>query len=364
MVCKSFSVGKDNYLAIYIVEMENRMLIMTSIQKALSQNNLIKENKSGFNLSKTILVVLAKFSLTLLAFYVISKKITFNPADYLNKSNINYFILAIFLAFLLVFIQAFRWKNILNIFSTNSSFQQCFIAVLFGHLINNLVPTAAAGDLLRSYTLRYANIKRGKWKWLGAFFSEKYCAATSALFIASISFAGSVSKQIPIILVSFIVAMLLLLIILPIVGERIFSSLRFHRIQWLVDYIHKISILLTNTFKNKNGQRAFLASFFINLGMCVVFYTIALGVGVKIAFMQCLFVVPVFTLLATLPISFAGWGIRELSCVGLLSFFGVSSESAVVISVMYGLLFLLSSLPGIFVAYPFISSMRNLSQHR
>lgn len=317
------------------------------------QSGMPEPNKAKFNFKKTILVVLVKLTLTVFAFYIISKKITINPTDYLTKSNINYFLLAFFFAFSIIAIQAWRWKRILKIFSARLSFRRSFIAILFGHLINHLIPTASAGDLLRSYTLRYTN-KKEKWKWLGAFFLEKYCAATSALLIVCASFLSPISNQLPVLLMGFIAALFLLLIMAPIVGGKIFSLLRLPRLG--------IDILLMNMFTCKNGRYAFLASVLVNLGMCLIFYTISLGLGIHLQFSQCLFAVPTFTLLAALPISFAGWGIRELSCVGLLGFFGVSSENAVVVSVMYGLLFFFSSLPGILAAYPFISSMRKLSR--
>ena len=64
--------------------------------------------------SKAACLLGIKLSLTFLAFYVISKKITFNPMSYLNESNMNYFLLAMLVVFILILLQAWRWKNILK----------------------------------------------------------------------------------------------------------------------------------------------------------------------------------------------------------------------------------------------------------
>lgn len=306
--------------------------------------------------AKTIVMVMAKILLTLFAFYVISRRITLNPFAYFNKNSMNYFLVGVLLSFLLVLLQALRWKHIVGIFSVKLPYGKSLIAVWAGHLINNILPTATAGDLLRSYTLRYADTEK-KWRWLGAFLSEKYSAASSALLIACLTFALGIANQLPSLLTAFILSLLIFLLAAPLIITRVSFTQK-------MPAIHKINRLAANTFLNPNGRLAFLISFFINFLMCTLFYVIAKGLGSQITFIECLFVVPVFTLLASLPISYAGWGVRELSCVGLLQFFGVSAESAVIISIMYGLTLLFSCTPGIFVVYHFIATRRNMSVAR
>jgi uncharacterized membrane protein YbhN (UPF0104 family) len=55
--------------------------------------------------------------------------------------------------------------------------------------------------------------------------------------------------------------------------------------------------------------------------------------------------VPVF-LMATLPVSFGGWGTREAAAVVALAAFGVPGASAVGASVLYGLFALAQALAG------------------
>lgn len=311
---------------------------------------------------KTIYIVFAKLLLTFAAFYIISKRVTINPLNYINKQSIDYFLLAIMFSLLIIFLQAIRWRYIAKIYAIQLPYLKCLIAIWFGNVVNNFLPATTAGDLLRSYTLRYADSENRKWKWLGAFLSEKYSAAVSALLVACAAFTTAISGQIPLLLMSFIILLFASLILLPIITTLVLNSLKIDGSKKTIIYLHEISKSLSNTFQNKNGRSAFLISMLTSLCMCIIFYIIALGLGVQLKFTQCMFVVPAFTILATLPISYAGWGVRELSCVGLLSFFGVSSEIAVIISIIYGFIILISSLPGIIVAYPFVSSMRVLAK--
>jgi hypothetical protein len=57
-------------------------------------------------------------------------------------------------------------------------------------------------------------------------------------------------------------------------------------------------------------------------------------------------VIAIMTLIVALPISVAGWGLREVSLVALLGVLGVDREAALVLSVELGLINTLLSLPG------------------
>ena len=47
-----------------------------------------------------------------------------------------------------------------------------------------------------------------------------------------------------------------------------------------------------------------------------------------------------------LPISVGGWGVREVSMVGMLALVGIDKEAALTISVQLGILAIIASLPG------------------
>jgi glycosyltransferase 2 family protein len=54
-----------------------------------------------------------------------------------------------------------------------------------------------------------------------------------------------------------------------------------------------------------------------------------------------------FLLLAhILPISIGGWGVREAAAVALLGMTGVDATSALLVSIMFGVLLVLATLPG------------------
>jgi hypothetical protein len=70
------------------------------------------------------------------------------------------------------------------------------------------------------------------------------------------------------------------------------------------------------------------------------------SVGVSLPFGTWLLVLPPLTFFQLLPISLAGWGVREVSLVAILAGFGVPAEAALATSVLMGLSLIVIGLPG------------------
>jgi glycosyltransferase 2 family protein len=75
-------------------------------------------------------------------------------------------------------------------------------------------------------------------------------------------------------------------------------------------------------------------------------YCIARGLGIDVGPLAMVAIMSLVTLVSALPISFGGWGVREVSVVALLGLLGVDRAAALAMSVEFGLLVTLMSLPG------------------
>lgn len=73
---------------------------------------------------------------------------------------------------------------------------------------------------------------------------------------------------------------------------------------------------------------------------------LAWGLGIQAGFLDGLMIVPTVVLLTTLPISVAGWGVREGAMVAGFGLVGVPADAALALSVLYGLATIVVSLPG------------------
>jgi len=75
-------------------------------------------------------------------------------------------------------------------------------------------------------------------------------------------------------------------------------------------------------------------------------YCVARSLGIGVGPIAMTAIMSLIILVVALPISMAGWGVREVSLVALLGLLGVDRASALLMSVEFGLLGTLLSLPG------------------
>lgn len=82
----------------------------------------------------------------------------------------------------------------------------------------------------------------------------------------------------------------------------------------------------------------------INLSLAV--YVLAIGLDLDVHVLDTLVLVPPVILIMTLPISIAGWGVRETAMVTAFGFVGVAADGAIVLSIIFGIVTMVTALPG------------------
>ena len=75
-------------------------------------------------------------------------------------------------------------------------------------------------------------------------------------------------------------------------------------------------------------------------------YCISRSLGIDVGLMAMIAVMSFVAFATALPISLAGWGVREVSLVALLGLLGVDREAALALSIEFGIICTLMSLPG------------------
>ena len=71
--------------------------------------------------------------------------------------------------------------------------------------------------------------------------------------------------------------------------------------------------------------------------MIFVVYLLALDARVDISLLDCLLILPPVMLISALPISIAGWGVREGAMIVGLGLAGVPGEQALALSIQFAL---------------------------
>lgn len=78
----------------------------------------------------------------------------------------------------------------------------------------------------------------------------------------------------------------------------------------------------------------------------IIFWRLAVGEGLSFTFLDALAIVPLVLVVTTAPASIAGWGLREGFLVALFGAADLPVESAQLLSVSFGVVNLIASLPG------------------
>lgn len=131
--------------------------------------------------------------------------------------------------------------------------------------------------------------------------------------------------------------------------------------------LHPVLLKLAQIFSDiwlfrmkKPMWEQFWTSAIVHFNGIAAYALLGLALGISVDFVTFLLLVPLVFLVALLPISFAGWGVREAGAVWLFGIAGIAKESSLAMSISFGLLLVLAGLPGLFL-FLYQSSTRRAS---
>ena len=95
-----------------------------------------------------------------------------------------------------------------------------------------------------------------------------------------------------------------------------------------------------------NAFKAITWSLMGHINIALMVFLLGISIGLEITWFDCMVLMPPVLLVMTLPISIAGWGVREQAMVAAFALVNVPGEGALALSIMFGLLGLIIGLPG------------------
>lgn len=246
-----------------------------------------------------------------------------------------------------VFVCAFRWQAVLKVYDRPLSYSQVFRFFYIGTFFNQALPASVGGDAIRSYRAYKSGMGLGQA--VGSVFLDRIATVLALIFL--------VAAVIPFVIdgmsgntqaLKFAVIALLALgvggTIFLMLLDRVPDSLKRFRI------VHSLAIFAGDVRKvflspSIAGTLMFWAVIgHINLSLVV--WVLSLSIDVNISLVDCLALFPLVLLIQTMPISIAGWGVREGAMVQVFAMAGVLAPGALAVSLLFGIVAALSSLPG------------------
>ena len=257
-----------------------------------------------------------------------------NTLQLVAATNILSFIFCIIALAVLVIPAAIRWRWFVGKFMPNGKAPPALgLAIRINTVniaLNQFLPSTLGGDLYRVIIAKSLGLSL--LKSTGATIADRLSALTILIVISGpalvITLASlGVNVWLPQMTIWLLLVALLVLCLFCWVLRQKYSTK-------LVS-----AFLLLQTFLRSNGliSRVVFTSLIIQFVTLVVMIVTARTLGIVIGIFSLFGIMAASLVASRLPISVAGWGVREGVLVGFLGAYGVAAEKAFATSVIYGL---------------------------
>lgn len=254
---------------------------------------------------------------------------------------------------------AVRWQIVLRQFGAAAALGPVVRFTLIGGFFNQVLPSGMGGDAFRIWYARSFGLSTGRA--LASVFVDRIFGlfAIAAIIVAGVPFVLWMNIPGPLMTAAAVVVALLL------AGIALFLCLDAAE-QPLVRVVQRLvparacALVLRGVAgaawaaRNSRemlhawprGAVVLLISIGCQMLVGFVVFLLLQSMGQAIALGPVLFLFPFVQLLSLVPVSFAGWGLREGAMVVAFRLVGVPADAALSASILFGLCLLVSSLPG------------------
>ncbi len=261
----------------------------------------------------------------------------FSPLAWLGATG---FIMA---QFLLI---TYRWNVLINIGMNRMNYRQSLEVTVASLVANSLFIAAITGVFVKiAMSLHYG---ASLFKSFVATVIDRLLTLAALLFLSSLFLPllgqylksdthGDMYHDICV----YMGIMIVVTFILAPVGMNLMLK-HMNRLPFSLRHIRSGTRYMKILLNNKSIlARVAVSSLIAQFSFFVSVYVIALSTDIELPFIDMMTVLPLITLVASLPISFGGWGVREGAFMYGFALLGVPMETSFLISVQTGLIGLL-----------------------
>lgn len=240
-----------------------------------------------------------------------------------------------------------RWQSVLRALDASLGFVNTFKIVYIGIFFNQTLPSSVGGDAVRMYKAYKSGLSLSAS--VNGVMLERLATVLALLWLVVI-FQPFLLERTNISMSAWVFPVLAVLGVLGtgfiMFLDRLPEGLRRWRLVRGLAYLATDTRLVFLQARHTLPIIAISMVGHVNVSLCMWVLGLSLGLGDQLNLIDCLVIVPSMLLITTLPISIAGWGVREGVMVAALGFIGISTESALLLSILFGLVVVVTALPG------------------
>jgi len=286
---------------------------------------------------RRILLSTTKVLISAALLYLALRKVNLHDlVSRFNLASLGWIGMAIAVTFLQIFVGVLRWREISGECGAPLATRQAMRFNLIGTFFNQTLPSSIGGDAVRLWL-----VARGGAGWRAATYSIFVDRAVGLIALAIIIVA-SLPWSYRLITDPHGRSALLLVDFAALAGGMGFLLLgRLHwswlKRWWGTHHLHACSVIANRViFSRKRGPKVAVLSLLVHVLAVVIAWCVVQSIAAPVVFSQIFQLVPPVMLITMLPISIAGWGVREATMGLAFGYAGLMANEGVNISLLFG----------------------------
>ena len=260
----------------------------------------------------------------------------------LQHAQLSLLALAILLQFGSTAVSAYRWQIIMQNLGFGQNFVFYWQSYFKGMFFNQGLPTSIGGDAVRVLDIAARGFR--KRDGLYGVMVDRAVGLGALMLLSLLAYLLK-----PDLLPMSVYHPMLMLIVAGLVG--FLGLLIIGKMQWLDRYpkLAFFKIIAERLYQIFRTKRLLLIALSLLIPFLALlgFFATGWALGLRYELMIYFAIVPVAIILTIIPVSIAGWGVREGALVGLFSLIGADKATVLTMSLLYGLTLIIVSLPGL-----------------
>jgi glycosyltransferase 2 family protein len=284
---------------------------------------------------RRLLTFLVEASISALLLYLSLRRVNLDSVGQrLGALDLRWMTLVLFILFAQLFFLALRWRAIVVICGAKLLFATAVRYSFIGQFFSQVLPSTVGGDAIRIWLL-----SRGDG-WAIATYSvliDRVVGVSVLAFLVvaclpwTLSLVHDPIARVALVMIGF--GILAAALAFLAVGVQ---HLRAMERWWLTRQIATASRLAWRLCRSGTGLQVATLSFAIHLTSVIAGWGSAMAVNASVDFVHILFLFLPVLLIATVPLSIAGWGVRESAMVLAFSYAGLAESDGLTVSILYG----------------------------
>ena len=298
---------------------------------------------------RRILLSTAKILISGALLYLALRKVDLSELfSRLTATSLLWIAMAIAVTFLQIFVGVVRWREVSAECGAPLELGRAMRYNVIGAFFNQTLPSAIGGDAVRLWL-----VARAGAGWRAAAYSIFVDRAIGLVALAIVVVA-SLPWSYELITDPHGRSALLLIDLLALAGGLgflVFGALKWRWLKtwWATHHIHACAVIANRViFNAKRGPIVAILSLLVHVLAVVIAWCVVQSIAAPVSFGQTFLLIPPIMLITLMPISIAGWGVREATMGLAFGFAGLSANEGVNVSLLFGaVLFIVGAIGGL-----------------